>query len=346
MTVLAKETLILNSTSPLLEKLFHYVAPKGTYSQAILQSALNIEESELEPLIQELCALSNLFQYDEAQKSLVSVVGYQPLSNEKILKALPADLAEKIVVKNSFVTDSTNTDLEKVKLPVRQDVGDKTAAIAVTEMQQGGRGRRAKRWISPLAKNLYFSFKYHFPQSALPYLSILSLRSGIALLEALQVFGIEGAKVKWPNDIWVNGQKLAGILVESTVTSHGIDVIVGMGVNNQKDHFDEIVGNNPTNCETVLGKPLDRNLLIAELAKRLYCICQQITEAPESLLDLRSQWEKHSYFFGKTVRLISDSGEEIGQEIGIDESGALLIQYADGSIKSHLSGDLSLRAYQ
>lgn len=329
----------------LIEAIFQKVSKKGIYSKEELAALLVVDQNTLEEAMVALCAMSDLFQYDSFLQSFETVATYQPLGKLQIFHYLPEILHDKFLIKTSFITNSTNTDLEKVRLPTENDGFSDFAAVAVTEMQQGGRGRRAKKWISPLAKNLYFSFKYHFPQAALPYLSSLSLRAGIALLEALNTLGIDNAKIKWPNDIWVEGQKLAGILVESTITSKGIDVIVGMGVNNQQDPSMEVVGNHPTNCEAVLGKPLDRNILVATLAQRLYEICQKISSAPETLPNLQKQWESKSCFFDRTVRLMSDKGDEIGKEVGIDASGALLIQYADGSIKPHLSGDLSLRAY-
>ena len=332
----------------LLAAIFRQVSKKGSYHKDDLSALLNVEGDILGEALEELCSISDLFKYDSSLQTFETVVSYQPLDLYRIEQLLSKDLADNIFIKTAFVTTSTNTDLEKITLPEASTPQGfaGSAAIAVAEMQQGGRGRRAKKWISPLAKNLYLSFKYHFPQSSLPYLSTLSLRSGIALLDTLNTLGIETAKIKWPNDIWVDGQKLAGILVESTITATGIDVIIGIGVNNQQDQFTEVVGNHPTNCEAILGAPLDRNILIAALTERLYEICQKIRTAPETLPNLQEQWEGKSCFFGKTVRLISDKGDEIGKEIGIDASGALLIEYADGSIKPHLSGDLSLRAYE
>lgn len=336
---------ILNNKAQLMEALFQQVSVKGEYPLSVLQKSLAVEPNALISAIEALCEISDLFNYDAAFQVLATRTTYIPLEMVKILKGLPIDLQDKVTICRSFITESTNSDLEKISLVNDDCDTSNLMAIAVTEMQRGGRGRRAKQWVSPLAKNLYFSFKFHFPQSALPYISTLSLRSGIALLESLQLLGIYQAKIKWPNDIWVEGQKLAGILVESSVNSRGIEVVIGMGVNNHQGQSTQIVGNRPTNCESILGKALDRHQLIALLTQKLYQICLQIVMDPQALPNLSALWEAHSCFIGKVIRLISDQGEEIGQEIGIDERGALLIQYADGSTKAHLSGDLSLRAY-
>lgn len=330
------------------EMIFRHVKNGGQYSVDALHEALRnhyqddrITRESIIDGIQTLASVSDLYEYHEGPALLIVNTAYTPLNPITITSLLPADIAGKVDVRPCFVTVSTNSDLEKVVLKEQPYM----AAIAVAEMQNGGRGRRAKRWVSPLAKNLYFSFKYHFPQTALPYLSSLSLRAGSALLTSLRALGVTKAQLKWPNDIWVEGQKLAGILVESTITKTGIDVIIGIGVNNQYDRSLEVVGNHPTCCEHILGQPIDRNHLVAMLGTHLYQLCHDIECNPSLLPDLMESWPDLSCFYGKTVRLISDSEEIIGEEVGIDHSGALLIKLATGEVRSLYSGDLSLRAF-
>ena len=329
-----------------VESLFLIVNQRGRYPIAMLAGMLSQDETRIRAAVLRLCQLSNLFVFDEAENTLETIDSYIPLDSLAIRHQLPLALRQKVSISRFFVTGSTNSDLENIALTdANCDAGD-LAAIAVAEMQQGGKGRRAKRWVSPLAKNLYFSFKYQFAAESLPYLSSLSLRVGFALLASLQTLGIEDARLKWPNDIWVNGQKLAGILVESTMTAKAMTVIIGIGVNNQQDQLQEIIGNHPTNCEAILGQPLDRNVLIGILTTKLYTLCQQISEAPESLEPLNTSWPDNSVFYGKKVRLISDKTEIIGTEVGIDDNGALLIQDEAGQISGIYSGELSLRAFE
>lgn len=331
------------------EAVFNALCRKGSYDLETLQDTLLkrgipcTTDVAIMDAIKTLVAASDLYELSESATSVTSHHSYIPLNPRSIESALPLSYRGKILIEHRFVTTSTNTDLAPLKLlPVG---ANSLAAIAVAEMQTGGKGRRAKRWVSPLAKNLYFSFKYHFSQSALPHLSALSLRAGIVLLDSLRRFGLIDAKLKWPNDIWVHGQKLAGILVESVIMQSGIEVIVGIGINNQYDRSLDIVGNNPTCCEKVLGAALDRNLLAAHLAAGLYQLCEQITYSAASLPDLVATWSQNSCFYGQKVRLHSDKEEVIGEEVGVDESGALLIRLPSGEVRALYSGDLSLRAY-
>ena len=345
------------------QKIFELINKAGVYSIADIYYQISHDARfsgiSLDDVIdgaETLVNASDLFTLSEDLADLVTHHEYTPLSAKQIFSGMGTGLKRKFVIDCQFVTDSTNTILEKHRLDnlgrfddkedsEGNETTQKKAAIAVAEMQTGGRGRRAKRWVSPLAKNLYFSFKYHFPQSVLPHLSSLSMRAGIVLLEALKDLGLQGAKLKWPNDIWIDGKKLAGILVESTVTRSGIDIIIGIGVNNQYDRSLSVIGNHPTCCEAELGKALDRNRLVALLGVKLYRLCEQMEYAPVTLPDLMLLWPAHSYFYGQKVQLHSDNDLIVGEEVGINENGALMIRLESGEVRALFSGDLSLRAY-
>src|SRR5699024_10686320 len=101
--------------------------------------------------------------------------------------------------------DSTNAWL------ARQQTGGTHACFA--EYQTAGRGRRNRAWQSPFAANLYFSVGHGLTPSRAP-LGTLSLALGVALAERLRALGVAGIGVKWPNDLYVDDAKLAGILIE------------------------------------------------------------------------------------------------------------------------------------
>lgn len=367
----------------LLDQLFLQLAKAGAYEDYQLYQQL-LQRAETAPLLQKkggeayfqkalqyLSTLTDLITVDLKSGRILSK-GYQPIDLQRIVDLLPETLSGRLHFLRRFSTDSTNSDLQRhsaqdaqywaqqyyQSLPSLQDTSSKDeeslrAKVAVAEMQTGGRGRRAKRWISPLAKNLYFSFKYRFSHRSVPYLSALSLRIGALLLEVLEELGIKGGKVKWPNDIWIGESKLAGILVESLFNRHDVEVIIGIGVNNQYDAALELVGNHPTCCEAILGQPLDRNLLIARLSEKIYHLCEQVeaesyaleqgVPLSKKLPDLRVIWPEISLLYQRRVQLSSDRDLLIGREVGIDESGALLVELPDGEIRPIISGDLSLR---
>lgn len=137
---------------PLITALFHAVSVKGDYLKANLSRALlprqdlnAVSDPEaLAQAIDQLCLLSDLFQYDDAAQLLTTSASYQPLNQAVITAALPLALQDKIAVKCTFITGSTNADLAQQPLAVDTHGFSNNAAIAVAEMQEGGRGRREK----------------------------------------------------------------------------------------------------------------------------------------------------------------------------------------------------------
>ncbi len=321
----------------LMEQLFKQISQKGEYFLSDLALRLQVDEVPLEMAAISLASLSDFYDYDPAQKRLITRTAYTPLDQASIIANIPSFVAHKMNITTLFVTESTNLEL----IQRRERIFD--IDVVVAEMQKKGRGRREKSWVSPLAKNLYFSLKCRFPLEIAEQLSSLSLYVGFILLQALEAQGIHEAKLKWPNDIWVQGQKIAGILIESQVRAEMIEVVIGIGVNNHQDHTLQLLDNLPTCCEAIVGRPIDRNRLVAALVESIVQLSQAYLNGA-TLPDLVGQWSSYSYFYGKKVQLIADNTTLFGEEIGIDRSGALLIKTEDGKIQHIYSGDYSLRA--
>src|SRR5579859_2720681 len=85
-------------------------------------------------------------------------------------------------------------------------------AVCMAEFQSAGRGRHARRWVSPFAANLYFSMSWSFAEWP-PGFTALGMVAAIAAVRALQALGLDGVGIKWPNDLVAGGRKLAGVLV-------------------------------------------------------------------------------------------------------------------------------------
>lgn len=150
---------------------------------------------------------------------------YELLDREKIHDKLSPNgkhIFSEITVLPSV--DSTNTWLQK------NAVKGKTH-VCIVETQTGGKGRRSKCWFSPLSGNLYLSLAYSFNAGA-SGLSGLSLVVALAIVSVLEREGVRGLRIKWPNDVYTEGRKLAGILVEISGEANGpCQAIIGIGIN-------------------------------------------------------------------------------------------------------------------
>ena len=106
-----------------------------------------------------------------------------------------------------------------------------SGAVVLAENQTAGRGRRGKTWVSPFAANLYMSIVWDFDQGA-ESLQGLSLAVGVGVRRTLVELGLQDVQLKWPNDIYIGGKKLGGILLEMIGDPNGrCTVIIGIGLN-------------------------------------------------------------------------------------------------------------------
>ncbi len=216
-----------------------------------------------------------------------------------------------------------------------------TGRICVSEHQTAGRGRKGRRWVSPFGANLYFSLGLSLPLG-LSALGGLSLAVGIGLTKFLNLHCDDKISLKWPNDILVNQQKLAGILVEASGDSNDQSFLnIGIGINWDMQISDgSKIDQSWINLKSLLRTSVDRNeilaLILLELDKTLSRYIEQGFES------FRHDWPSQSAFFGQTVIIHTHNGQISGIEAGIDKSGALKLNTAEGE-KIFFSGEVSLR---
>ncbi|KIS43566.1 bifunctional biotin--[acetyl-CoA-carboxylase] ligase/biotin operon repressor BirA [Kosakonia radicincitans] len=211
----------------------------------------------------------------------------------------------------------------------------------VAEYQQAGRGRRGRKWISPFGSNLYISMYWRLDQGPAAAIG-LSLVIGIVMAEVLRDLGADQVRVKWPNDLYLQDRKLAGILVELTgKTGDAAQIVVGAGVNlMMRKAQAEDISQSWINLQEA-GVRIDRNMLairlVTELRTALKCFEQ------EGLAPFLSRWEKLDNFINRPVKLIIGEKEIVGISRGIDAQGALLLEQ-NGVIKPWVGGEISLRS--
>ncbi len=214
--------------------------------------------------------------------------------------------------------------------------------VCLAEMQTSGRGRRGNQWISPPCHNLYFSIRWQFECSP-ALLAGLSLAVGIAVAKVLAPLSEAPVGIKWPNDLYVDGRKLGGILVEllSTSASHA-DAVIGVGLNINMPDQGQAIDQQWTSLHHHCGEAAlpDRNALAADLLTALRSLFVAFPESGAQFI--QSQWSDYDLAFGQAVTI--HSGDEVVRGIGagIDEAFRFLLRNADNTRSFH-SGDVSLR---
>lgn len=233
---------------------------------------------------------------------------------------------------------SSNTELLNRDLPA-----DERIAVLVADEQTAGRGRRGRQWQSWPEGSLTFSLRWRFPVGS-PAPSGLSLVVGLALVQGLKTLGVDGLQLKWPNDVLVHGNKLAGILIE-LVSGRGRSsaAVIGIGLNLRLP-ADAHIPDQPgvTDLARELDGPLpDRPRLLAALLVELQRLLALYAQA--GFPALRPAWERYNAFAELPVQVSGDTGIMTGVCVGADEDGALLLRNEHG-LHRLLSGDVSLRA--
>lgn len=258
------------------------------------------------------------------------------LSEPDLTSAIGADVRARITGMEILPSiDSTNRYLME-RLPNDLETGH----VCLAEYQTAGRGRRGRDWISPFGQNLYISFYWRFDISP-AVLSGLGLAVAVALVRALKKLGLEDAQLKWPNDVLWQGRKLAGILLEMKAEAQGpFHVVTGVGLNLNMSPDQAGIDQPWTGINHVMPATVSRNRVAGLIIEELILAAQQF-EA-DALAPFVDEWQAADAFAGQSVDMHMASGVVAGKSLGIDASGALLID-TDTGIRSFHSGDVSLR---
>ncbi|NIG62342.1 MAG: bifunctional biotin--[acetyl-CoA-carboxylase] ligase/biotin operon repressor BirA [Serratia symbiotica] len=210
----------------------------------------------------------------------------------------------------------------------------------IAEYQQAGRGRRGRQWVSPFGTNLYLSMFWRLEQGPAAAMG-LSLVIGIVMAEVLHRLGAEDVRVKWPNDLYLNDRKLAGILVELTgKTGDAAHLVMGAGINLAMcgTNADDI-NQGWINLQEA-GISIDRNELAATLLNELRQSLKQFEN--DGLTPFVARWHSLDNFIDRPVKLLIGEQQIFGIARGIDQQGALLLDQ-QGMIKPFIGGEISLR---
>ena len=203
--------------------------------------------------------------------------------------------------------------------------------VVIAARQSKGRGRLKRTWLSSEG-GLYFTIILR-PQIPPAFISRVNFAASMILARTLRnMFHID-ARVKWPNDILVNGRKVAGLLSEMEAETDMVRFInIGMGVN---------VNNDPTPRESMavsLKKIIGRNILRKQLlAGFLDAFENRLNK--DTLDNVISEWKSYSLTMGRPVKIVTTHDEFKGIAVDVDNTGALMLKLADGSIKKIIYGD-------
>lgn len=301
------------------------------HSGEVLGQELGLSRAAISKHIKGLCELG-LDIFSVTGKGYRLAKPLTLLEHSKISQMLPQMPQTQINVQN--VIDSTNQFIKDMKL------APSNGYVCLAEAQTAGRGRRGRTWVSPYGASIYMSMYWSFP-GGYQAINGLSLVIGIAVVNALQKLSVKGAMLKWPNDVYIQGKKLAGILVEAEgQMGAACNCILGVGLNIDLPDNGITIDQPWTDLKQATGLQINRNLLAATLIDEL--IKTLNTFEDEGLKPFVNQWTELDYFYDKPVELLIGKNVLLGKVKGINHDGALLLE-REGIIESFHGGEISVR---
>ena len=218
--------------------------------------------------------------------------------------------------------------------------GAPSGSTWVAEQQTSGRGRQGREWVSPRGENLLFSVlvRVTCPPSRLPPIALVA---GLAVRDAVAIAAPEAAvMLKWPNDVLVEGRKIAGVLVEAVTSGSRVQaVVIGVGINVHTRDFPEDFAGRATSVALVSRAPPDRAVVLADALALLDRDLHVVVGRGLGLV--RTRLEAADGLRGHRVR--NDAGDE-GTAAGIDDDGRLLVERDDGVLTRWSAGEVHLVA--
>ncbi len=313
--------------------------PDAFVSGAEMSRTLGVSRTAVWKYIEQLRTLGY-------QIEAVTARGYRLRTSPDLL--LPAELQDGLqteIVGREMVyfadTDSTN---DRAHALAKDGAVEGTVVIA--EAQQAGKGRLGRRWMSPAGVNLYASVilrppiaPRHAPQ--LTFLSAAAVAWTIAEITGLS------PTVKWPNDVLLDGRKVAGLLNELDAETERIRYLilgVGVNINMQAEQFPDDLRYPASSLAMASGGKVSRLRFTRTLLEQLDCLYSQYQR--EGFEPIMQAWQEYFVLTGQPVEVDCQGRLLRGQVVGLDEDGALLLKLADGRQERVLAGDVRPLAVQ
>ncbi|HSA75958.1 MAG TPA: biotin--[acetyl-CoA-carboxylase] ligase [Nitrosarchaeum sp.] len=269
-------------------------------------------------------------------------LGYRLESNtEKLLPwEIASGLKTKSFGKHTYYFESVDsTQNQAVKMASQAIHG----TLIIAEKQTNGKGRLGRKWISPKG-GIWFSIILR-PKFDISVITLFPLASALALTNAIEKTLNIKSEVKWPNDITINGKKIAGMLVDASIESNKIEnMILGVGINYNVEvkQIEKILNNTPNFYGVAslseYNKTIKPVLLIQSFLLELEEIFSLLNKG--DIKKIIKDWTKKSSTIGQNIELITEEGKIKGKAIKIDNDGALVIS-SNKKNKRITSGDIT-----
>ncbi|OGO51054.1 MAG: biotin--[acetyl-CoA-carboxylase] ligase [Chloroflexi bacterium RBG_16_68_14] len=246
------------------------------------------------------------------------------MSERLDLDRLQAPLRTEFIGRAVFYEASITSTMEMARREA--EAGAPEGALAIAEEQTAGRGRMGRSWVSPPGVNLYFTVILRPTLEQLRYLAIIA---PLAVCQAIEETTGLFPRIKWPNDVIIDGSKVCGVLAESELAGDEVlFALVGIGVNvNLEPTAHPEIREIATSLRAELGREVAREEVLAATLNHFETLYRALRRGEV----VSTGWKHRLDTLGKPVRVQTAGGFEEGVAVDADSDGALILRRDDGS---------------
>lgn len=277
------------------------------------------------------------YQIESVKKKGYRFIGAPDcLTEEEIVSRLHTKVfAQKTIYHEKI--DSTNEEAKRLA-----ENGAIHGTLVISDYQTKGKGRRGRTWLSSKGNCIYMSILLR-PDMESQYASGLTLMAALAVSEGIDRLGGCETKIKWPNDVIINGKKVSGILTEMSSEIDYINyVVIGIGINVNDETFSQEISPTATSIRIESKKVQNRAQLVSYIMEAMeeYYLLYRQTNDLSLLLD---KYNEKLVNVNKEVKIIRKGEEQTRIALGIDKTGALLVKDENDMQEEIISGEVSVR---
>ncbi|MGH2980011.1 MAG: biotin--[acetyl-CoA-carboxylase] ligase [Solirubrobacterales bacterium] len=211
------------------------------------------------------------------------------------------------------VVGSTNDHARALTL-----AGAPHGTVVVAERQTAGRGRQGRTWSAPAGRGLTLSALVRAPAAAL---EPLPLAVAIAVCEACEAVAPVACRIKWPNDVWIDRRKVAGVLIEARPLDGWAVIGIGLNVDTTHEELPDELRETAGSLRIAAGGPVDRDAAFDALLARLAAWAARLDDPAEVAASFRGRDALH----GERIAWVTGERRHEGEARGIDDDGALVV---------------------
>lgn len=247
---------------------------------------------------------------------------------------IKAGINTRIIGKEiKYFKETESTNIIAREIAATADEG----TVVIAESQTAGRGRLGRKWISPEG-GIWLSIILK-PEIQPLHAPRITLLAGVSVARTIRSLGLS-AKIKWPNDILINGKKVCGILTEIGAELDLINyIIVGIGIDANVDieSFPDEIRDNSTSLKKEMGGKINRVDFVRKLIEEFDN--EYLKFRTEGFPPILEEWRNMSATIGEWVKISSQTRTIYGEAVGVDNEGALILETGDGHLEKVVAGN-------